>query len=145
MKLLHNVQEMQPLDFEIDQEPNNEIQNAVDSESSLGSDSDMENNYVIEVEQQGHHLERTPCTQYQHDVDLDCDVNSGWVRLEQDMGPPVVHDFEGVHRTCLDINNKLLHLVSILINFSKTKCGLSSVKMPTPMSRKNLHQETKGI
>ena len=64
----------------------------------------MENNYVIEIEQQGHHLERTPCTQYQHDVDLDCDVNSGWVRLEQDTGPPVIHDFEGAYKTYLDIN-----------------------------------------
>ena len=47
-----------------------------------------ENNYVIQIEEQGHNLERTPCTQYQHDIDLDADVNSGWVRLEQDTGPP---------------------------------------------------------
>ena len=71
MKLLHDVQESQPLDFpETDQEPNNEIQNTIESESSFGSDLDMENNYVIEIEEQGHNLERTPCTQYQHDMML---------------------------------------------------------------------------
>ena len=100
LTLLHDVQDSQPLEFpERDQEPNNEIQNAIESESSLGSDLDMENNYVTEIEEQGHNLERTPCTQYQHDVDLDCDVNSGWVRLEQDTGLPVIHDFQGAHKT----------------------------------------------
>ena len=29
----------------------------IESESSLGSDSDMENNYVIQIEEQGHNLE----------------------------------------------------------------------------------------
>ena len=107
LTLLHNVQELQPLEFpETDQEPNNEIQNDIESESesSLGGDSDMENNYVIEIEEQGHNLERTPCTQHQHDVDLDSDVNSVWVRLEQDTGPPVIHDFQGACKTYLDIN-----------------------------------------
>ena len=79
LTLLHDVQDLQPLEFpETDQEPNNEIQNDIEneSESSLGGDSDMENNYVIEIEEQGHNLERTSCTQYQHDVDLESDVNS---------------------------------------------------------------------
>ena len=105
LTLLHDVQDSQPLEFpETDQEPNNEIQNAIESESSLGSDSDTENNYVIEIEEQGHNLERTPFTQYQHDVDLDSDVNSGWVRLEQDTGPSVIHDFQGACKTYLDVN-----------------------------------------
>ena len=107
LTLLHDVQDSQPLEFpEKDQEPNNEIQNDIESESesSLCGDSDTENNYVIEIEEQGHNLERTPCTQYQHDVDLDSDVNSGWVRLEQDTGPPVIHDFQGACKTYLDIN-----------------------------------------
>ena len=105
LTLLHDVQDLQPLGFpEADQEPNNEIQNAIESESSLGSDSGTENNYVIEIEEQGCNLERTPCTQYQHDIDFDCDVNSGWVRLEQDTGPLGVHDFQGACKTYLDIN-----------------------------------------
>ena len=105
LKLLHDAQDSQPLEFpETDQEPNNEIQNAIESENSLGSDSDMENNYMIEIEEQGHNLERAPCTQYQHDVDSDCDVNSGWVKLEQDTGLPVIHDFQGARKTYLDIN-----------------------------------------
>ena len=79
LNLLQDMQESQPLDTpEIDQEQKNETQNSVESESSLGSDSDMENHYVIQIEQQAHHLEQTPCTQYEHDVDLDCDVTSGW-------------------------------------------------------------------
>ena len=80
LTLLHDVQDSQPLEFpETDQEPNNKIQNDIksESESSLGGDLDMEKNYVMEIEEQGHNLERTPCTQYQHDVDLDSDVNSG--------------------------------------------------------------------
>ena len=81
LNLLQDIQESQPLDTpEIDQEQNNETQNSVESESSLGSDSDTGNHYVIQIEQD-HHLEWTPCTQYEHDVDLDCDVTSGWVRL----------------------------------------------------------------
>ena len=111
LTLLHDVQHSQPLEFpETNQEPNNEIQNAIESESSLGSDLDMENNYVIEIGEQGHNLERTPCTQYQYDVDLECDVNSGWVRLEQDIGPPVIHDFQGAHKTYLDINMQIATL-----------------------------------
>ena len=119
MTLLHDVQDLQPLEFpEKDQEPNNEIQNAIESESSLGSDSDMENNYVIEIEEQGHNLERTPCTQYQHDVDLDCDVNSGWVRLEQDTESTCSYMIFKVHvKHTLILICKLQHLVSILINF----------------------------
>ena len=105
LTLLHDVQDSQPLEFpETDQEPNNKIKNAIESESSLGNGSDTENNYVIETEEQGHNLERTPCTQYQHDVDLDCDVNSGWVRLEQDTCLPVIHDFHGACKSYLDIN-----------------------------------------
>ena len=105
LTLLHDVQDLQPLEFpETDQEPNNEIQNAIESESSLGRYSDTENKYVIEIEEYGCNLEWTPCTQYQHDVDLDCDVNFGWVRLEQDTGPPLIHDFQGAHKTYLDIN-----------------------------------------
>ena len=65
----------------------------------------MENHYEIQIEQQSWSFGTwTPCTQYEHDVDLDCDVTSGWVRLEQDTGPPVVHDFQGVCKTYLDIN-----------------------------------------
>ena len=44
LALLHDVQDSQPLEFlETDQEPNNEIQNDIESESesSLGGDSDM--------------------------------------------------------------------------------------------------------
>ena len=44
LNLLQDIQELQPLDIpESIQEQNNETQNAVESESSLGSDSDMEN------------------------------------------------------------------------------------------------------
>ena len=53
------------------------------------------------IEQQAHHLE---WTQYEHVVDLDCNVTSGWVRLEQDTGPPVLHDFEGVCKIYQDVN-----------------------------------------
>ena len=61
LTLLHDVQDLQPLEFpETDQEPNNEIQNDIESESesSLGGDSDTENNYVIETEEQGHNVEK---------------------------------------------------------------------------------------
>ena len=36
--------------------------NSVESESSLGSDSDMENHHVIQIEQQACHLEWKPCS-----------------------------------------------------------------------------------
>ena len=59
---------------------------------------------MIEIEEKGCNFKRTPCTQYRHDVDLDCDVNSGRLRLEQDTGLPVIHDFQGAHKTYLDSN-----------------------------------------
>ena len=102
---------------------------------------------MIEIAEQGHNLERTPCTQYQHDVDLDCDVNSGWVRLEQDTGLPVIHDFQGAHKTYLDINMQTaMHQVSILINCSENKMWtIISEKHQLLCPGKSLHQVTKVI
>ena len=87
--LLQDIEQSQPLDVpESDQEQINEAQNPLESESEsslIGGDSDMENHYEIQIEPESHHLlECTPCTQYECDVDLECDVTSGWVRLEQD-------------------------------------------------------------
>ena len=82
----------------------------------------MENNYVIEIEEQGHNLERTPCTQYQHDVDLDCDVNF-W--MDKDLNKTLVYLLYMIFKVhikhTLILICKLQHPVSILINFLKTK------------------------
>ena len=142
LKLLHDVQESQPLDFEIDQEPNSEIQNALDS--SLGSDLDAENNYEIEIEQ-GHCLERTPYTHYQNDVDLDCDVNSGWVRLEQDTGTPVVHDFEGVCKTYLDINMQTATPGEYFNQFFKNKMWTILSENTNSYVQEKLASGSKGV
>ena len=129
LNLLQYIQESQLLDIpESDQEHSNETQNAVESESSLASDSDMKNHNEIQIEQHTFHLECTPCIQYEHDVDLDCDVTSGWVRLEQDTGPPTIHGFQGVCKTYLDINMQTAMPGEYFDQFFKTKCGLSSVK-----------------
>ena len=49
------------------------------------------------------------------------------VRLEQDTGPPVIHDFQGACKTYLDINMQTATPGDYFDfdYFLKTKCGLS--------------------
>ena len=66
----------------------------VDNESATkamasDSDIDVEDYYVIEDANEIESSEYVPCMNYANDKIYPEDVKSGWVRLEQDTGPPI--------------------------------------------------------
>ena len=52
------------------------------------SDMDIEDYYVIEDANESASSEYVPCVNYPNDKVYPEDVKNGWVRLEQDSGPP---------------------------------------------------------
>ena len=52
------------------------------------SDIDEEDYYVIEDANESDSSEYVPCINYANDKVYPEDVKNGWVRLEQDTGPP---------------------------------------------------------
>ena len=53
------------------------------------SDMDIDDNYVIEDANESDSSEYVPCVNYTNDKVYPEDVKNGWVRLEQDTGPPI--------------------------------------------------------
>ena len=53
------------------------------------SDIDVEDFYVIEDVNESDSSEYVPCINYANDKVYPEDVKNGWVRLEQDTGPPI--------------------------------------------------------
>ena len=53
------------------------------------SDLDVEDYYVIEDANESASSEYVPCVKYANDEVYPEDVKNGWVRLEQDTGPPI--------------------------------------------------------
>ena len=71
----------------------------VDNQSAtkaMASDSDMdvEDYYVIEDANESA-SKYVPCINYENDKVYPEDVKNGWVRLEQDTGPPNIYRFKG--------------------------------------------------
>ena len=82
----------------------------VDNQSdtkAMASDSDMdvEDYYVIEDANESASSEYVPCINYANDKVYPEDVKNGWVRLEQDTGPPNIYRFEGSCHNYLNLNN----------------------------------------
>ena len=69
------------------------------------SDMDVEDYYVIEDANESASSEYVPCGNYTNDKAYPEDVKSGWVRLEQDTGPPNIYRFEGSCCNYLNLNN----------------------------------------
>ena len=53
------------------------------------SDIDVEDYYVIEDANESESSEYVPCVNYTNDKVNPEDVKDGWIRLEQDTGPPI--------------------------------------------------------
>ena len=53
------------------------------------SDIDVEDYYVIEDANESASSKYVPCVNYANDKVYQEDVKNGWVRLEQDTGPPI--------------------------------------------------------
>ena len=69
------------------------------------SDIDVEDYYVIEDANDSDSSEYVPCINYTNDKVYPEDVKNGWVRLEQDTGPPNIYRFEGSCHNYLNLNN----------------------------------------
>ena len=70
--------------------------------ASNSSDMDVDNYYVIEDANESASSEYVPCINYANDKVYPEDVKNGWVRLEQDTGPP---NIEGSCHNYLNLNN----------------------------------------
>ena len=85
------------------------------------SDIDVENYYVIEDANESDSSEYVPCINYTNDKVYPVDVKNGWVRLEQDTGPPNIYRFEGTCCNYLNLNNYTPG--AVFDEFLKVKCG----------------------
>ena len=82
----------------------------VDNQSAtkaMASDSDMdvEDYYVIEDANESASSKYVPCLNYPTDKVYPEDEKNGWVRLDQDTGPPNIYRFEGSCQNYLNLNN----------------------------------------
>ena len=80
-------------------------QSATKAMASNSSDMDVEDYYVIEDANQSASAKFVPCVNYANDKVYPEDVKNGWVRLEQDTGPPNIYRFEGSSHNYLNLNN----------------------------------------
>ena len=64
-------------------------QSATKAMASDSSDMDVDDYYVIEDANENDSSEYVPCVNYTNDKVYPEDVKNGWVRLEQDTGPPI--------------------------------------------------------
>ena len=85
------------------------------------SDIDVEDYYVIEDANESDSPKYVPCVNYPNDKVYPEDVKNGWVRLEQDTGPPSIYRFEGSCRNYLNLNNYTPG--AVLMSFLKVNCG----------------------
>ena len=85
------------------------------------SDIDVEDYYVIEDANESDSSEYVPWVNYTNDKVYPEDVKNGWVRLEQDTGPPNIYRFEGSCCNYLNLNNYTPG--AVFDEFLKVKCG----------------------
>ena len=69
------------------------------------SDMDVEDYYVIEDANKSASSKHVPCINYANDKVYPEDVKNGWVRFEQDTGPPNIYRFEGSCHNYLNLKN----------------------------------------
>ena len=79
-------------------------QSATKAMASNSSDMDVEDYYVIEDANESASAKYVPCVNYANDKVYPEDVKNGWVRLEQDTGPPNICRFEGSSHNYLNLN-----------------------------------------
>ena len=80
-------------------------QSATKAMASNSSDMDVEDYYVIEDANVSASSEYVPCINYANDKVYPEDVKNGWVRLEQDTGPPNIYRFDGSCCNYPNLNN----------------------------------------
>ena len=68
------------------------------------SDLDGADYYIVEDDNESASSEYVPCINYPNDKVYPEDEKIGWVRLDQDTGPPNVYRFEGSCQNYMDLN-----------------------------------------
>ena len=73
---------------------------------AMASDSDMdvEDYYIIEDANESASSEYVPCVNYANDKVYPEDEKNGWVRLDEDIGPPNIYRFDGFCQNYLNLN-----------------------------------------
>ena len=69
------------------------------------SDMDVADYYIFEDANESASSEYVPCVNYPNDKVYPEDEKNGWVRLDQDTGPPNIYRFEASCRNYLNLNN----------------------------------------
>ena len=79
---------------------------ALHDEGALVSDGDLdgEDYYIVEDDNESASSEYVPCVNYPNDKVYPEDKKNGWVRLDEDKGPPNVYRFEGSCQNYVDLN-----------------------------------------
>ena len=63
--------------------------------ATSNSDMDVEDYYIVEDANESASSEYVPCVNYPNDKVYPEDEKNGWVRLDQDTGPPNIYRFKG--------------------------------------------------
>ena len=97
----------------------------VDNQSAIkamasDSDMDVEDYYIVEDANESASSEYVPCIKYANDKVYPEDEKNGWVRLDQDTGPPNIYRFEGSCHNYLNLNNYTPG--AVFDDFLKVKC-----------------------
>ena len=71
---------------------------------ALDSDLDGEDYYIVEDASESASFEYVPCVNYPNDKVYPKDEKNGWVRLDEDTGPPNIYRFEGSCQNYVDLN-----------------------------------------
>ena len=71
---------------------------ALCDEGAMASNSDLdgEDYYIVRDDNESAYSEYVPCINYPNDKVYPEDEKNGWVRLDQDTGPPNIYRFEGI-------------------------------------------------
>ena len=79
---------------------------ALHDERAMASDSDLdgEDYYIVEDDNESAFSEYVPCVNYPNDKIYPEDEKNGWVRLDEDTGPPHIYRFEGSCQNYMDLN-----------------------------------------
>ena len=68
------------------------------------TDLDVEDYYIVEDDNESAFSEYVPCVNYPNDKVYPEDEKNGWVRLDEDTGPPNIYRFEGSCWNYLNLN-----------------------------------------
>ena len=79
---------------------------ALCDEGAMASSSDLdgEDYYIVEDDIESASSEYVHCVNYPNDKVYPDDEKNGWVRLEEDTGPPNIYRFEGSCQNYMDLN-----------------------------------------